>query len=522
MRPAVLALLALPLAADSWVRVRAGDVTLYSDAAPQRAAAAAQRLDRLQAAFAVLYPAASARPVRVLWFARRAGYEPFAEGPRNSGISYTGPLGEWIVADASAAEPQRVLAHELGHLVWNRLLPDARAPEWLAEGFAEVYSTLEATDREIRAGASVPAHEAVLAERRWVPLDQLDAGSELLYPQGWAMARQLVLREPENFRRFLETREIPPGLEERARNRTATLRTVAWNHVPAAPVSASEPEPRIRLQVADLLFAAGRADAARAALADLARMFPASEEGAIATAFARRGETGPAEARKILEAALARRLAGDRALHVEYIALLEELGEPSEVIEKAMRAALERHPELSSVEHRLGQRLAASGQWAEAVARLRRAAEAEPGNFSFWHAYAWASRQAEGSDQADKAAAHVARLAASARERDMAAALAREPAATLARSAPTPLPEKWQAARGDAAVEGTLVNFICSQPPVLEVETAGVRARFLLADAARTPVRGRESFEFRCGAQRLPVRIEYRRESRAVTAVEVR
>jgi hypothetical protein len=49
-----------------------------------------------------------------------------------------------------------------------------------------------------------------------------------------------------------------------------------------------------------------------------------------------------------------------------------------------------------------------------------------------------------------------------------------------------------------------------------------VRARFLLADAARTPVRGRESFEFRCGAQRLPVRIEYRRESRAVTAVEVR
>lgn len=529
MRCALLFVATLPALAESWTRAQAGQITVFTDTGARPAGETAQRLDRLHAAFLHLYPGVSPRPVQVLWFARRADYAPFAQGSRNAGISYSGPLGEWVVADASAAEPQRVLAHELGHLILTRMLPDARVPGWLAEGFAEVYSTLEASEREIRAGSPIPAHQALLARQVWSKPADLGLESELLYAQGWALARQLVLREPENFRKYLETREIPAGLEARAQSLTPAVTTVRWSRPLADAVTTPEPEPRVRRMGADLLFGAGRGEAAREILVRIAKSFPSNEEGVLAQAVLSRDRAGPAAARRVLERALEQRIPGDAALHVEYIALLEDLQESPETIETAMRNALVRHPQLVQIEHRLGQRLAARGQREEALERLRRAAEAEPRNFSYWHAYGWALRGRGKNEHVLEIAERVQKLAVSGPEREMAAALANEeppppsPAAAQPFSAAAqPLSPKWRNPEGDAALEGTLVNFLCAQPPELEIESQGRRQRFRLADPARTPVRGRESFEFRCGAQRLPLRIEYQRETRTITAIELR
>lgn len=522
MRCALLLVATLPALAESWTRAQAGQVTVFTDTGARSAAGAAQRLDRLQAAFLHLYPGVPPRPVQVLWFARRADYLPFAQGSKNAGISYSGPLGEWIVADASATEPQRVLAHELGHLILIRMLPDARVPQWLNEGFAEVYSTLEVTEREIRIGQPVLAHQALLARRGWSKLADLGPESDLVYAQGWALARQLVLQEPASFRKYLETREIPAGLEARAQSLTPAVTTQRWSRALADATTAPEPEPRVRRMSADLLFGAGRGDAAREVLVWIAKSFPSSAEGVVAQAILSRDSAGPEAARQVLERAIEQRIPGDAALHVEYIGLLEDLQESPEVIETAMRNALVRHPELAQIEHRLGQRLAARGQWNEALERLRRAAEAEPRNFSYWHAYGWALRGRDRRERVLEIAERVQKLAVSGPEREMAAVLANEEAAPPAPVAARPLSRKWTPPPGDATLEGTLVDFICAQPPELEIESQGQRQRFRLADPARTPVRGRESFEFRCGAQRLPLRIEYQRETRAITAIELR
>ncbi len=522
MRSALLLVAALPALADSWTRAQAGQVTVFTDTGARSAMETAQRLDRLQAAFLHLYPAVPPRPIQVLWFARRADYLPFAQGSSNAGISYSGPLGEWIVADASATEPQRVLAHEMGHLILIRMLPDARVPDWLAEGFAEVYSTLEVTEREIRIGQPVAAHQALLARRGWSKLADLSLESELLYAQGWALAQQLVLREPGNFRKYLETREIPAGLEARAQTLTPAVTTQRWSRPLADATTVPEAEPRVRRMSADLLFGAGRGDAARGVLLGIAKSFPTSEEGVLAQAILSRDGAGPAAARQVLERALERRIPGDAALHVEYIGLLEDLKESPEAIETAMRNALARHPELAQVEHRLGQRLAARGQWDEALERLRRAAEAEPRNFAYWHAYGWALRGRGKKERVLEIAERVQKLAVSVPEREMAAVLANEESSPPGPAMPRPLSPNWRNPQGDAALEGTLVNFLCAQSPELEIESQGQRQRFRLADPARTPVRGRESFEFRCGAQRLPLRIEYQRETRTITAIELR
>lgn len=529
MRCALLLVATLPALAESWTRAQAGQITVFTDTGARSAAETAQRLDRLHAAFLHLYPGVSPRPVQVLWFARRADYAPFAQGSKNAGISYSGPLGEWIVADASATEPQRVLAHELGHLILTRMLPDAPVPHWLAEGFAETYSTLEVMEREIRAGLPIPAHQALLARRGWSKLADLGLESELVYAQGWALARQLVLREPGHFGKYLETREIPAGLEARAQSLTPAVSTQRWSRPLEDATAAPEPEPRVRRMSADLLFAAGRGDAAREILARIVKSFPSSEEGVLAQAILSRNSAGPAAARQVLEQALERRIPGDAALHAEYIALLEDLQESPEAIEKAMRNALVRHPELAQIEHRLGQRLAARGHWEEALERLRRSAEAEPRNFSYWHAYGWALRGRGEKERVREISERVQKLAVSVPEREMASVLANEesppPAPAAAQplsTAAQPLSTKWRNPQGDATLEGTLVDFICAQPPELEIESQGRRQRFRLADPARTPVRGRESFEFRCGAQRLPLRIEYQRETLTITAIELR
>ena len=521
MRAALWALATLPAFADPWIRVQAGTVTLYSDATARSATAAAQRLDRLDAAFRRLYPEVAERPVQVLWFARGEDYQPFARGRNNAGISYSGPLGEWIIAAATAPEPQRVLTHELGHLILDRMLAGARPPAWLAEGFAEVYSTLEAGDREIEVGAPIPAHVATLRQRPWAKSGELDADHELLYPQGWALAREVVLREPEKFRKFLETNEIPAASETRAREFAPLSRRLSWSRAltPASQTRASEAG--VRRLSADLLFAAGRAEEARRVLARVAKSFPDSEEAALARAILEREKTGPRAARPILEAAIARGIPEDRAVHLEYIALLEELRESSEVVEAAMRTAAARHPDLTSIDHRLGQRLAAAGKWEEALERLQRAAEAEPRNFTYWHAYAWALRERGREAEVRRAAGHLRRLAGTPREVEMAAALENEPAAAPPPGTPRPLPARWRQPEGDSAAEGHLVNFVCSDPPEFEVESEGRRERFRITDPGRVAIRGRQTFDFPCGAQRLRVRIEYQRETRVVTAIEV-
>src|SRR5579862_2994187 len=144
---AALVALAVPLCAapvPAWRLTRSQHFEIYAQSSDQRARAVLDWFEKLRAFFQQPgWTASSTAPssrVRVIVFASADQYQPYRL--RATADAYYVGYGDqdYIVMTGSEVKSFGIAAHEYAHLVLRA--GGSKLAPWLAEGLAEVYSTL--------------------------------------------------------------------------------------------------------------------------------------------------------------------------------------------------------------------------------------------------------------------------------------------------------------------------------------------------------------------------------------------
>jgi tetratricopeptide (TPR) repeat protein len=216
---AALALLSVGAARDEspgpardYTRVRSAHFEVVTDVGAPLARHAAERLERLRAALAEIFPprVTGERQIVAMVFASRFRFEGLlpsrhAQPHTLAGFFQGGFESDTIVARLAVEPPgpYSALDHEYAHIALNRSLP--AQPVWVAEGLAELLSDGVVDGAAVRFGARRPelealarAGEARLAELLRVRHDSPEylgaRGDGRLYARSWALARFVVAR----------------------------------------------------------------------------------------------------------------------------------------------------------------------------------------------------------------------------------------------------------------------------------------------------------------------------------------
>ena len=82
---------------------------------------------------------------------RRSLHSLRANPPPHRPFSLNGDDRAWIVLNLFADEPWRVIAHPFAHMLLNYNYPPTQG--WFDEGFAEYFSSIRVTDKQVEIGA---------------------------------------------------------------------------------------------------------------------------------------------------------------------------------------------------------------------------------------------------------------------------------------------------------------------------------------------------------------------------------
>lgn len=155
---------------------------------------------------------AAGKPLRILAFHSTKEYAAFRLHSNAFGHFYRGRTQSFIVLTDLAREHREALLHEYTHAVAKEA--GLTLPQWLNEGFAELYSTLAISNGEALAGLPVAGRLQNLEAVELQPLRRLfDCGTlaangtdaALLYAQAWALTHMLAYHPAyaSNFNQFL-------------------------------------------------------------------------------------------------------------------------------------------------------------------------------------------------------------------------------------------------------------------------------------------------------------------------------
>mgnify|MGYP005850584977 CR=1 FL=1 len=564
MRIAVLtalAVFALPLPAQ-WVRLASPHFTLFTDAGEKTGRQLLVSLEQVREVFRDLGGGHKGSPlsVRVYLFASPKDYRHYQSLPAVKGFYQGGPDVNHIVLLSSDAETRRIAFHEYVHLVLNH--SSLRLPQWLEEGTAEFYSTLEPRAAKLVVGRPIESHVRTLAVQDWLdgatlaavtrrsPLLDEASKAGIFYAQSWALVH--MMNFDEDYRRglpryaeLLADGEPAAEIFEKAFGRSldqalSGLRSylaagrwataeVPWN--PPEPVTVV-PEPLTEadrdLALLNLQFALGLWDISEHTLRALARRREESPEVETARAKLAMSRKDFEAARRHFETAIA---LGSRepSTYFEYAMLLRDSGGDRDQVTAHLRKTVELNPHHAEAHFLLG-RLEGD------VEHLRRAAEILPRQTSFWHALAVAYHEDNRPDLARSAARRALEAAVTEAEREMAQAAL----ALVARTSETPAerpavttPRSWFPRQGDSRIEGLLENIDCLGPSArLQIRSGDRRLALFVEDPTKVQVKNVSShtFEFSCGRQQArPVVVEYlaapdsaHESAGTVTSIELR
>ncbi len=529
-----------------WTSVRGESYEVVTDAGVAPAIKMAYRAEQMHQ---LLGGRRKVLPLRVVLLESRALYAALRPSGTAAGYFQSGADGDWIAVEWGRPDSERAMSHELVHAYLEHSGP--RRPLWLEEGLAEFYSTAELQKGQWTIGRPVESHVRLLNQRAWMgereffearhdsPVREEGSRIGVFYAQSWAVVHFLLtvpgirektpalfaaLEEGASFAQACERSiGLRPGLLlEAARRglegrRFLTARIAADAGPGATPAASILNEEAAEEMLVSLALASGKPEVARRWAKSTV------QKGLLAIAA---GEN--AAARQLLEAAVA---AGtpNPAPYFELALLLRESGGQGERVAALLRAAIERNPAHAEAHFLLGLRAAAAGDLENAIGYYQTAARILPRQATFWHTLALALEQSNRTAEASHAAVRCRLAARNPAEREMAAGVARLiQTASREPAPPRPavrVPESWQGLRGDASAEGLLTSFDCgSQPPVATVESGVERLALQVArpEAIRISGTGQVRHTFACGPQRTAVRVEYRRETRELTAIEFR
>lgn len=542
---AVFAVLFAPgcLAGGRWISLRAGGFELYTNGAEKTGRQTLERLEQIQQAFGAVAGRQRIQPlpVRVFLFHSLKDYRPFQPVASTTAYYQSGPQRDYIVMHSATGETLRIASHEYVHLALAHSTP--RLPQWLEEGMAEFYSTLEANETALRIGRPIPAHLFTLSRPEWLDGAQLlsitskspyyneIARTGIFYAQSWALVHMLALAEPyrASFRRLLALlgegtpqesalqqafgkgidgllAALPEYLQsgrlpyaEQPRRETETARK---------PVKTQLSDGDAALAGAGLLVQLGRLEEAERRLQAASQKAPGATEVETGIGMLAMRRRHYVEARQHLDWAIAGG-SRDAATYFEYAVLALETGNSGQEVVKNLRRAVELNPNYAEARFRLAVSLAENGRSTEAIPHLEAAVRILPRQSSFWQALSLAYTRTGRLDDARHAARLALNAARTRHEVEMA-----QTAISLADGAG----KKPPAAPGPAPatkrrLQGRLEQIDCLGTPArLHVLTTAGRLALLVRKPGEILMANPSSltFRFHCGPQQnVPVVLDY-------------
>ena len=213
----LLALSALPAAADEWIRMSAPGIDLYTTAGPKQAKELLQRLQQVRSFFLKASPVrkVSEMPLRIIEFRSQDEFQRFNPNQISSAYFASSKVRDYIVLGPAAEDNFAMVVHEYMHLIVKH--SGLRLPVWLNEGWADVYSTLRPQGKETAVGDLLPLRMESLTKEQWLDFDTLTSVTSqsasyneasragIFYAESWALAHMLYLAPDysANFGRFV-------------------------------------------------------------------------------------------------------------------------------------------------------------------------------------------------------------------------------------------------------------------------------------------------------------------------------
>jgi tetratricopeptide (TPR) repeat protein len=456
----LLGLYANGQSADSaWTVVRNSHFEVFSQTSQREAEAAVVWLERLRAFFIQAGISNGdgdhklRGPVRVVQFGSEKNFAAFRPSASADAFFLAGPTRDYVVLSNLPSMQTAVVAHEYAHLVLHSV--GVILPEWLAEGLAEVFSTVSISDRECTIGGGLPLRRASLQHGGWIPLaallsvdsvtrlDRQRAGA--FYAEAWALADMLIFSSKYNAR-------LPQLMGELSvdKQNTDVLTRIygmsmngietdlrAWLDRPHAPVplpavntpvEVSQASPvdqfSYRLMMADLFFAEGRLHEAKMAYQSFEKQSPndATIHAALGSIALREGDSDVARAewKRAMELGIT-----DAGVCYRYANLAEDASVPTAEVKKALQRAVELAPDFDDARYKLGLVELHAGKYAEAVSELRRMKTVPPPRaYGYWTAMANALIELNERDEAKTAAEYAKKCAQNEEQRSSASLLA--------------------------------------------------------------------------------------------------
>jgi hypothetical protein len=443
-----------------WTLVRSAQFEVYSQSGERDGRSALLWFEQLHAFFAqaglrTVGERESDRPVRVIGFRSAKEYAAFRLRPTADAYFVGGEAADYIVMPGLGAEEFGIASHEYAHLVLHSL--GVQLPPWLAEGLAEVFSTLRIGEQGCLIGGDLPGRTLVLQQRRWWPLADLLAlpadsplrasrkEGDIFYAESWALTNMLVFSPayagkfngvfnamasgPSNVETIEHILRKPIGAI------MADLRTWAQRPRTAATFPAIRSVHRdfevsrltrleSDLMLADLLLATGDWERAEAAYRSVAneRRNDSAIAMALGTIALRRGDTD--EAREQWKRAMDLGVQ-DARLCYQYAILAEDASVSPDEIDAALRRAIKLKPDFDDARYKLALLESNRGHYEAALEQLRSMLTvAAARRYAYWTAMASALTETDQRDEAKKAAAKAMMYAVSGEERTAASRLA--------------------------------------------------------------------------------------------------
>jgi tetratricopeptide (TPR) repeat protein len=449
------------LSTAHWTLVRNSHFEIYSQAGEREGRSALLWFEQLRALFLEQHGLQTGQnlnshgPVRVIGFQSAREYAGFRLRPGADAYFIGGEAGNYIVMPRLTSEAFGIAAHEYAHLVMHSM--GLRLPLWLAEGIAEIFSSVRIGERGCLIGGDLPARTQCLRQRRWIPLQHLLSPgrdfqipadryqADLFYSESWALTHMLTF-SPIYAMRFsqllqaMESGRSDPellgqiygkSLEAIATDLRAWVqgqgRTIALSGVSTTSQAAEVSElnsSESRLMIADLLLACAELDRAEAEYAELAQQDPknATVAAALGNIAFRRGDRSRAREqwKKAMQLGIR-----DATLCYQYAILGDDAGVPADEISQALRRAIELRTDFDDARYKLGLLEHNRGHYAEALAQFRAMQAVSRGRaYAYWAAVATALTETDQRNEAKEAAAKALAYATNAEERASASQLA--------------------------------------------------------------------------------------------------
>ncbi|MGH9601668.1 MAG: hypothetical protein ACRD24_04685, partial [Terriglobales bacterium] len=187
MKPAVrfpsallaLAILAIPAHAQTWVEVRSPHFTVVTDAGERRGRDVALQFEQMRAVFGTLIQRKSVNipvAVEVVAFRNNSGmrqFLPWFKGKPTEavGLYLGGEARNFVLLDLSAEGRWTTTYYGFAHMLLDANYPPAQP--WFDEGFAEYFSTVRVSNKEVRIGAPPEGIQNILKENKLMPVTDL-------------------------------------------------------------------------------------------------------------------------------------------------------------------------------------------------------------------------------------------------------------------------------------------------------------------------------------------------------------